>query len=86
MSSSDLAQIDLLRTTGQINPRYCLLHVLYPRSLKANGYIGTLSEKSDHDPGFRMDSPTDAILLEELKLIIQEHSAYRPFSILQATH
>ena len=84
MSTSGFAQVDLLQTTGQINPRYRLLYVLHPRSLKTNGYIGTLSEKSDHDPGFRTDSSTDAILLEELKSIIQEHSSYRPSSIPRA--
>jgi len=88
MSASGFAQIDLLRTTGQFKTRYrfvvCPLY--YARLLKADGYTGTPSEKSDYDPGFLTDSSTDAVLLKELKSIIQEHSTHRPFSILRAVY
>ena len=40
--------------------------------------IGSPSEKPDDDAGFLTDS-SNAILLKELKSIIQEHSTHRPF-------
>ena len=46
-------------------------------------YTGTPSEKSDYDPEFFTDSSTDAILLKELKSIIQEHSTHRLFPFFE---
>jgi len=84
VAGEPLCSSQLVADRGPIQPQVPFHCALYTRLLKANGYTGTPSEKSDYDPGFLMDSSTDAILLKELKSIIQEHSTHRPFSILRA--
>ena len=64
------------------DPRVTPLQVAFFRMFYLRVYsrwMSTGSPSETDDPGFLTDS-SDAVLLKELKSIIQEHSTHRPFS------
>ena len=81
MSASGFTQVDLLRIARQFHSRCCFPKISTYEYYSRRMVIGTPSEV--HDPEFLTDS-SDAILLKELKSIIQEHSTHRLSFVLRA--